>query len=239
MIHINVAEEKNSEKPVTKVRFSPLKQQFSEVDSIFEELRELVKSGDYTLGKPVEEFELLFAEAVGAKYAIGVGSGTDSLKIPLKALGVGPGDEVLTAANTFYASVGAIAEVGATPSFIDCDDTFCLDVQQLEEKITKKTKAIMPIHLTGDVADMPKIMEIADCHQIPVIEDGCQSLLGERDGKQVSSWGIATGFSMHPLKIINVWGDAGIIVTNDDEMNRQARLLRNHGLKNRDEMQIF
>ena len=239
MTHINVAEEKNSKKPVTKVRFSPLKQQFSEVDSIFEELRELVKNGDYTLGKPVEEFELLFAEAVGAKYAIGVGSGTDSLKIPLKALGVGPGDEVLTAANTFYASVGAIAEVGATPSFIDCDDTFCLDVQQLEEKITKKTKAIMPIHLTGDVADMPKIMEIADCHQIPVIEDGCQSLLGERDGKQVSSWGVATGFSMHPLKIINVWGDAGIIVTNDDEMNRQARLLRNHGLKNRDEMQIF
>ena len=239
MTHINAAEEKNPKKPVIKVRFSPLKQQFSEVDSIFEELRELVKSGDYTLGKPVEEFELLFAEAVGAKYAIGVGSGTDSLKIPLKALGVGPGDEVLTAANTFYATVGAIAEVGATPSFIDCDDTFCLDVQQLEEKITKKTKAIMPIHLTGDVADMPKIMEIADCHQIPVIEDGCQSLLGERDGKQVSSWGVATGFSMHPLKIINVWGDAGIIVTNDDEMNRQARLLRNHGLKNRDEMQIF
>ena len=100
MIHINVAEEKNSKKPVTKVRFSPLKQQFSEVDSIFEELRELVKSGDYTLGKPVEEFELLFAKAVGAKYAIGVGTGTDSLKIPLKALGVGPGDEVLTAANT-------------------------------------------------------------------------------------------------------------------------------------------
>ena len=111
-----------------------------------------------------------------------------------------------------------------------------LDAERL---VTKKTKAIMPIHLTGDVADMPKIMEIADCHQIPVIEDGCQSLLGERDGKQVSSWGIATGFSMHPLKIINVWGDAGIIVTNDDEMNRQARLLRNHGLKNRDEMQIF
>ena len=144
MTHINVAEEKNSEKPVTKVRFSPLKQQFSEVDSIFEELRELVKSGDYTLGKPVEEFELLFAEAVGAKYAIGVGSGTDSLKIPLKALGVGPGDEVLTAANTFYATVGAIAEVGATPSFIDCDDTFCMDVQQLEEKITKKLRQLCP-----------------------------------------------------------------------------------------------
>ena len=239
MTHDNRAEDKHLGEPITSVRFSPLKQQFSQVDSIFEELKELVKSGDYTLGKPVEEFELLFAEAVGAKYAIGVGSGTDSLKIPLKALGIGPGDEVLTVANTFYASVGAIAEVGATPRFIDCDDTFCMDVSQLERNITAKTKAIMPIHLTGDVADMPKIMEIADQYGIPVIEDGCQSLLGERDRKQVGSWGLATGFSMHPLKIINVWGDAGIIVTNNEEMNKQARLLRNHGLKNRDEMEIL
>ena len=144
MTHDNRAETKHLGEPITSVRFSPLKQQFSQVDSIFEELKELVKSGDYTLGKPVEEFELLFAEAVGAKYAIGVGSGTDSLKIPLKALGIGPGDEVLTVANTFYASVGAIAEVGATPRFIDCDDTFCMDVSQLERNITAKTKAIMP-----------------------------------------------------------------------------------------------
>ena len=181
----------------------------------------------------------MFAKAVGVKHAIGVGSGTDALKIPLKALGIGPGDEVLTAANTFYASVGAIAEVGATPRFIDCDDTFCLDSKQIEANITENTKAIMPIHLTGDVADMPRIMAIADHYGIPVIEDGCQSLLGERDGKQVGAWGLATGFSMHPLKIINVWGDAGVIVTNDDEMNKQARLLRNHGLKNRDEMEIL
>ena len=226
-------------KPLQKVRFSPLEQQFSEPSSIFDELKELVKSGDYTLGKPVQEFEALFAKAVGVKHAIGVGSGTDALKIPLKALGIGPGDEVLTAANTFYASVGAIAEVGATPRFIDCDDTFCLDSKQIEANITENTKAIMPIHLTGDVADMPSIMAIADHYGIPVIEDGCQSLLGERDGKQVGSWGLATGFSMHPLKIINVWGDAGVIVTNDNEMNKQARLLRNHGLKNRDEMEIL
>ena len=226
-------------KPMQKVRFSPLEQQFSEPSSIFDELKELVKSGDYTLGKPVQEFEALFAKAVGVKHAIGVGSGTDALKIPLKALGIGPGDEVLTAANTFYASVGAIAEVGATPRFIDCDDTFCLDSKQIEANITENTKAIMPIHLTGDVADMPSIMAIADHYGIPVIEDGCQSLLGERNGKQVGTWGLATGFSMHPLKIINVWGDAGVIVTNDNEMNKQARLLRNHGLKNRDEMEIL
>lgn len=225
--------------PISHVRFSPLGQQFADVDEIFDELRDLVRSGDFTLGKPVAEFEEMFAAAVGVKHAIGVGSGTDALKIPLKALGIGPGDEVLTAANTFYASVGAIAEVGATPRFIDCDDTFCLDVDQLEAAISPRTKALMPIHLTGDVADMPAVMEIAARHGLPVIEDGCQSLLGERDGTKVGAWGVATGFSMHPLKIINVWGDAGIVVTNDDEMNRMVRLLRNHGLKNRDEMEVF
>jgi dTDP-4-amino-4,6-dideoxygalactose transaminase len=181
----------------------------------------------------------MFAATVGTKHAIGVGSGTDALKIPLKALDIGHGDEVLTAANTFYASVGAIVEVGATPRFVDCDDTFCLDVDQLEAAITPRTKAIMPIHLTGDVADMPRVMEIAERHGLPVIEDGCQSLLGERGGTKVGGWGAATAFSMHPLKIINVWGDAGVVVTNDDEMDRKVRLLRNHGLRNRDEMEIF
>lgn len=224
---------------VSHVRFSPLGQQFAEPEEIFTELRELVRSGDFTLGKPVGEFEEMFAAAVGTRHAIGVGSGTDALKIPLKALDLGPGDEVLTAANTFYASIGAIVEVGATPRFVDCDDTFCIDVDQLEAAITPRTKALMPIHLTGDVADMPRIMEIAERHGLPVVEDGCQSLLGERDGTKVGGWGAATAFSMHPLKIINVWGDAGVIVTNDDEMDRKVRLLRNHGLRNRDEMEIF
>jgi dTDP-3-amino-2,3,6-trideoxy-4-keto-D-glucose/dTDP-3-amino-3,4,6-trideoxy-alpha-D-glucose/dTDP-2,6-dideoxy-D-kanosamine transaminase len=224
---------------ISHVRFSPLGQQFADPEEIFTELRELVRSGDFTLGKPVGEFEEMFAAAVGTKHAIGVGSGTDALKIPLKALDIGHGDEVLTAANTFYASIGAIVEVGATPRFIDCDDNFCLNVDQLEAAITPNTKAIMPIHLTGDVADMPRVMEIAKRHGLPVIEDGCQSLLGERDGTKVGGWGVATAFSMHPLKIINVWGDAGVIVTDDDEMDRKVRLLRNHGLRNRDEMEIF
>ena len=224
---------------ISHVRFSPLGQQFAEPDEIFDELRALVRSGDFTLGRVVNEFETMFAATVGTKHAIGVGSGTDALKIPLKALGIGPGDEVLTAANTFYATVGAIVEVGAKPTFVDCDDNFCLDVDQLEAAITPKTRALMPIHLTGDVADMPRVMEIAKRHSLPVVEDGCQSLLGEREGRQVGSWGAATAFSMHPLKIINVWGDAGIVVTNDDEIDRKARLLRNHGLRNRDEMEMF
>ncbi len=221
------------------VRYSPLGQQFAETDEIFAELKALVVSSDFTLGKPVEEFEDSFAEMLGVKYAIGVGSGTDALKIPLKALGLGPGDEVITAANTFWATVGAIAEVGAKTVFVDCDESFCLVPSKVEAAITENTKAIMPVHLTGDVADMPAIMDIAERHGLPVVEDGCQSLLGEIDGKRVGTFGIATAFSMHPLKLINVWGDAGIIVTDDDEMARLCRLLRNHGLRSRDEMEIF
>ena len=222
-----------------RVRYSPLAQQYADPEPIFAELRELVASGDFTLGKPVGEFERLFADMLGVRYAIGVGSGTDACKLPLKALGIGPGDEVVTCATTFWATVGAINEVGARPVFIDCDDSFCLDVQQLEAAITPRTKAIMPVHLTGDAADMPKIMQIATRHKLPVVEDGCQSLLGEIDGKRVGSFGIASAFSMHPLKVINVWGDAGVVVTDDTEMDRKLRLLRNHGLKNRDEMEIL
>lgn len=222
-----------------RVRYSPLAQQFADVDSVFAELRTLVASGDFTLGKPVAEFEALFASTLGVKHAIGVGSGTDALKIPLRALGIGSGDEVITAANTFYATVGAIAEVGAKPVFVDCDDNFCIDAADIEQAITPRTKAIVPVHLTGDVAEMPRIMEIARRRNLHVVEDGCQSLMGEYQGTRVGMFGQATAFSMHPLKIINVWGDAGIVVTNDDEMNRRVRLLRNHGLRNRDEMEIL
>ena len=222
-----------------RVRYSPLAQQFAEPDEIFDELRALVRSGDFTLGKPVGEFEAMFAAAVGIRHAIGVGSGTDALKLPLKALGLGPGDEVITTANTFWATVGAIAEVGAKPVFVDTDDTFCTPPALIEAAITPRTKAIMPVHLTGEVADMPAILAIAKKHSLPVVEDGCQSLLGTIDGQGVGTFGIAAGFSMHPLKIINAWGDAGIVVTNDDEMNRKLRLLRNHGLCSRDEMEIL
>jgi dTDP-4-amino-4,6-dideoxygalactose transaminase len=114
-----------------------------------------------------------------------------------------------------------------------------MNVDQLEQAITARTKAIIPVHLTGDVAEMDRIAEIAARHKLPIVEDGCQSLMGELNGRRVGTWGVATAFSMHPLKIINVWGDAGIVVTNDDEMNRKLRLLRNHGLRNRDEMEIL
>ncbi len=221
------------------VRYSPLPQQFAEVDEIFAELRQVIAAGDFTLGRAVGEFEDMFAAKLGVRHAIGVGSGTDALKLPLKALGIGPGDEVVTTANTFWATIGAIAEVGARPVLVDCDDSFGMDLDRLEGAITARTKAIMPVHLTGDVLDMGRVMAIAQRHGLPVVEDACQSLMGARDGKLAGTWGIASGFSMHPLKIINVWGDAGVVVTNDDEMNRKLRLLRNHGLRSRDEMEIL
>lgn len=222
-----------------RVRYSPLGDQFANPEPILADLRALVDSGDFTLGKVVGEFERMFAAMLGVRHAIGVGSGTDALKVILRAAGIGPGDEVITAANTFWATVGAITEVGAKPVFVDCDDTFGMDLALVEPAIGPRTKAIMPVQLTGDVLDMPRLLEIAREHKLLVLEDACQSLFGEWDGRKAGSFGLAAGFSMHPLKIINVWGDAGVIVTDDDEMDRRCRLLRNHGLRNRDEMQIL
>jgi len=225
---------------VFKVRYSYLPQQFADPSAIFDELKRLVPTGDFTLGKPVAEFEERFAKMIGVKYAIGVGSGTDALKLPLKALGIGHGDEVITAANTFIATVGAIAETGATPVLVDCDpDTFCMDVSKIEAAITPRTKAIMPVQITGEVTDMTALMKIAEKHGLPVVEDACQGIFSECDGKRSGTWGVAGGFSLHPLKNLNVWGDAGVVVTNDDEMNRKLRLIRNHGMRNRDEIEIL
>ena len=222
-----------------KARYSYLSEQFADPSEIFDELKRLVPTGDFTLGRPVVEFEERFAALIGTRYAIGVGSGTDALKLPLKALGIGPGDEVITAANTFIATVGAINETGARPVLVDCDDSFCMDVNLLEAAVTERTKAIMPVHLTGNVVDMPTLMTIAERLGLAVVEDACQGILSETNGKRSGSWGVAAGFSLHPLKNLNVWGDAGVVVTDDGAMNEKLRLLRNHGLKNRDEIALM
>jgi aminotransferase EvaB len=137
-----------------RVRYSYLPQQFAEIDDLLADIKAFVATGDFTLGKPLAEFENRFAALIGSKFAIGVNSGTDAIKLSLKALGVGHGDEVITAANTFIATVGAIAELGAKPVFVDCLDTFCMDTGQVEAAITKRTKAIVPVHFTGYMTDM-------------------------------------------------------------------------------------
>lgn len=221
------------------VRYSYLPQQFADIDDLLVEIKELVHSGDFTLGNALARFESRFAELIGAGHAIGVGSGTDALKLPLAALGIGAGDEVITAANTFIATVGAIAEVGATPVFVDCDDTFCMDTDQLEAAITPRTKAIMPVHYTGYMTQMPRVLEVARRHELEVVEDACQAILADIGGKKAGTWGRAGGFSLHPLKNLNVWGDGGVIVTDDDAFADQLRLLRNHGMVNRDEIAVL
>tara|TARA_Y100000590_G_scaffold463901_1_gene631875 strand:+ start:520 stop:1617 length:1098 start_codon:yes stop_codon:yes gene_type:complete len=217
-----------------KVRYSYLHQQFSDCEDLWQDLRDFVPTGDFTLGKPLKIFENNFAKLIGTKYAIGVNSGTDAIKLSLKALGVSGGDEVITAANTFVATVGAICELGATPVFVDCDDTFCINVDLIEEKITEKTKAILPVHFTGYMSDMRKIVEIAKKYNLYVVEDACQSILGSIDGKNAGAWGYPAAFSLHPLKNINVWSDGGVIVTDDDRIEKKLRLMRNHGLEDRD-----
>ena len=154
----------------------------------------------------------------GLPYAVGVGSGTDALALSLKAAGVGPGDEVVTTPNTFVASVGAIVMTGATPVFVDNDEEYNIDVNQIETAIGPKTKALMPVHLTGSPANMPVVMEIANRYNLPVVEDAAQAILASIDGVPVVSWGVAAGFSLHPLKNLNVWGDIGVIVTKSKDL---------------------
>ena len=221
-----------------KVRYSYLSQQFSNCDDLWRDLKKFVKTGDFTLGKPLQVFEQKFAKLIGTKYAVGVNSGTDAIKLPLKAIGIKPGDEIITAANTFVATVGAITELGAKPVFVDCDDTFCMDVNLIEKKITKKTKAIVPVHFTGYMTNMKALMPLSKRYNIPIVEDACQSILANINNKNAGTWGVAGSFSLHPLKNINVWSDGGVITTNNYSLYKKLLLLRNHGLVDRDTVKI-
>ena len=221
-----------------KVRYSYLKQQFSNCNDLWFNLKKFVATGDFTLGKELEKFERNFSKLIGTKFAVGVNSGTDAIKLSLKALNIRYGDEVITAANTFVATVGAITEIGAKPVFVDCDDTFCMNVDLIKKKITHKTKAIVPVHLTGYMTNMPKLIRLAKKYKIPIVEDACQSILGSIDKKKAGTWGDFGAFSLHPLKNINVWSDGGIITTNNLSYYKKIKLLRNHGLNDRDTVKI-
>ncbi len=226
---------------MTTVPFAYLTEQFAEAEAaeIFAEIAKVVKTGDFTLGSVVGAFEAQFAGWLGCRHAIGVNSGTDALKLSLWGLGVGPGDEVITVANTFIATVGAINEMRARPVLIDCDDSLCMDVNQLEAAITPRTRAIIPVHLSGDMADMPRVLEIAGRHGVPVVEDACQAIGSTLDGRFAGTFGKTGAFSLHPMKFLNIWGDGGVIATDDDEMATKLRLLRNHGLISRDAITFF
>ena len=216
-----------------------LSEQFSDHDVIFEKLKKVVISGDYTLGKAVDELEDEFKNIVGTRHAIGVGSGTDALFLGLKALGIGEGDEVITTPFTFYATIGAIVTAGAKPVFADVLDDYNINPVQVSTKITAKTKAILPVHWSGKPCQMDELTHIARQHNLKIVEDACHAIRATYHGQPAGSFGDVGCFSFHPLKNINVWGDGGIIVTNSDSLADQLRLLRNHGLKGRDECLVF
>ncbi len=191
---------------------------------------QVLHSGKYILGEEVAQFEREFAIYCGAKYAVGVGNGTDALVIALLAAGVGQGDEVITCAMSFFATAEAIAAVGATPVFVDCtSDTYVIDVQMIEQKVTERTKAIIPVHLYGQCADMGKINEIAKRHHLYVIEDCAQAAGAEYKGKRAGSMGDMGCVSFFPTKNLGCAGDGGMIVTNDVELYNLCQAYRVHG----------
>lgn len=216
-----------------------LPQQFEDYEAIWQEVKKVVIAGDFTLGSAVDRFEQDFAKLNDAKYGIGVGSGTDALFLSLKALGVGPGDEVITTAFTFYATVGAIVTAGATPVFVDVADDHNIDAGKIAQAITSKTKAIMPVHWSGTPCDMESINQLAAKHGISVVADSCHGIESTLNGKAMGAHSDLTCYSMHPLKNLNVWGDGGIILTNDKALADKLALMRNHGLSGRDECQMF
>lgn len=184
----------------------------------------------YTLGPEVKEFEASFAAFCGTKHCLGVSTGTDALKLAYLAVGVGAGDEVIMPANTFIATAEAASHIGAVPVFVDClPDTSNMDPAALEAAITPRTRAIVPVHLYGQVAEMDAILAIANEHGIPVVEDACQAHGALYRGKRAGSLGAVAAFSFYPGKNLGALGDGGAITTHDDEIAARIALLRNHG----------
>jgi dTDP-4-amino-4,6-dideoxygalactose transaminase len=205
-----------------------------EYESLSEELdlkiREVLKNGFFILGEEVKKFEEDFSNYLGTKYAISVNSGSDALFLGLKSMGIGIGDEVITVSHTFISSVDAIARNGAKPIFVDIDpDTYCIDVHQIEEKITERTKAILPVHLYGHPANMDPIQKLTKRHELFLIEDACQAHGAEYKGTKVGGIGDIGCFSFYPTKNLGACGDGGMIVTDDAELDEMLKKLRNYG----------
>lgn len=205
--------------------------QFDELsDEITSAIESVARGGRYILGPNVKAFESEIADFTDCEHAVGVGSGTDALHLALRALGIGPGDEVITSPFTFIATTEAILMVGATPVFVDIDPrTFNIDTSQIEAKITPKTKAILPVHIYGQPCDMDAIMSLAEKHSLRVVEDCAQAIGASWKGKAVGSFGDAGCFSFFPSKNLGCIGDGGMVTTSSPEVYERVEMLRRHG----------
>lgn len=223
-----------------KVPFIDLVQRYQEErNEILACIDRVLSKGHLVLTEELSEFEAQVCAYTGSKHCIGLNSGTDALMIGLWAAGIGRGDEVITTPVSFVATAGAIAHIGAIPVFADVKEDQTLDPAQIERKITPRTKAIMPVHWVGRVADMLAIMDIARRHDLKVIEDAAQSMGAYLDGKHGGTFGQVGAISAHPLKNLNALGDGGLLLTDDDEIAEKTRMYRNHGQVGRDNTVIF
>jgi dTDP-4-amino-4,6-dideoxygalactose transaminase len=219
---------------VKKIPYVDFPAQFEEERAELMPLIENVfRRGEFILGPSVEAFEADLAAYCEVGHAVALNSGTDALILGMKALGIGPGDEVITPPNSFVASAAAIIAAGATPVFADVLDNQCIDPDAVRAAVTPRTKAIMPVHLTGHMCDMPALMAIAERHHLLIVEDAAQSVGSMLDGKKSGSFGHIGCFSTHPLKNLNAAGDGGFITTSDGSIAEKVRRLRNHGLVDR------
>jgi len=201
----------------------PLEEEFNEA------IRKIISNNSFILGKEVENFENRFADYCGVKYALGVGNGSDALELILRGYDIGKGDEVITAVNSFHATAAAIMNVGAKPVFVDIRKDYNIDPNKIEEKITNKTKAIMPVHLYGNPVEIDEINHIARINNLKVIEDSCQAHGAFYKSYRVGSLGDAAAFSFYPGKNLGAFGDGGIITTNEKDLYDKVRIIRNQG----------
>jgi dTDP-4-amino-4,6-dideoxygalactose transaminase len=199
-----------------------------------------ITDGQYILGDQVAAFEHSFAGYCGARHGIGVGNGTEALHLTLRALDIGPGDEVITVANTFVATALAIAYTGAQPVLVDANpDDYLIDVDLIEQAITPRTKAIVPVHLYGQPADMLAVADIAKKYELPIVQDACQAHGALIDGRPLGAFGTAACYSFYPSKNLGGYGDGGIVVTNCDTLADRIRLLRNYGQRTKNKYEIL
>ncbi len=216
---------------VSGVPFVDLKRNYLSIkEEIDSAVSETINSTSFILGKGVEDFEKNFAAYLGTAHAVGVNSGTSALTLSLLALGIGKGDEVITAANTFFATAEAISLAGATPVFADVNEkTLTIDSEKVKEKVSRKTKAVVPVHFYGQPADMKPILELSEKHSLKVVEDACQAHGSEYRGKKCGSMGNAGCFSFYPAKNLGAFGEAGMVVCRDEAVKEKVALLRGHG----------
>lgn len=215
-----------------QVKCNVLDRQYKMYEKEYDEATlRVLKSGWYILGQEVSSFEEEFKNHMGSKYCVGLNSGLDALILAVRALGIGKGDEVIVQANTYIATVLGITDNGATPIYVEPDEFFNIDADKIEEKITPKTKAIMVVHLYGQASRMDKIMEIANKYKLPVIEDCAQSHESCFKGKLTGTFGTIGCFSFYPTKNMGAFGDAGCIITDNEELADKIRMMRNYGSK--------